>query len=355
MLKPKILFVFRRPVQLSRPYDYFYGYTVLKSFFTLLSNDVVYNHRFILVLQRLIDILISRLLPIGFSIIPSLFLIPTIRKVKLIFATTDSYGVPLALLKTVGLFSTPLVINTTGLYDGLARKKSQFTIRLCMWTLKSVDHFVCGQSFQECKKLSDLLSIPLVRFSFIPFGTDTVFFKPKQSDITGEILTIGADPYRDWPLFAQIAKMLPNERFRIVTFTNIVTISMPQNVHWEFNLSPIQLRERIWQAKAIFIPSTFNYHFAGQSTAMRSMSCAKPVIFTKTPGVDEYRFKHKKDCILVSPGNVSAVLEGLSYLNDSYKRKKLSESARQTIDRYYSMKNYSEGLKGIFYKVLKEN
>ena len=357
MAKLDILYIFRRPTikilvdfkNAAIPEDVLYGAVGLKRKHRLKVTDKFFQHRWLISAQYSIDRIISPFLGIGFSIIPSVTLLPDVKKSNIVFATTDSLGVPLALLKSLRIFSTRLVINTTGLYDGLRKKNNNLQLKFWRKILKNVDHFICGQSFQECSKLSTLLNLPIQKFTFIPFGIDTKFFRNGPKDEKNEILAIGADPNRDWELYRTVAQRLPKEKFRIITYKGLISIPMPENVTFEYNVSYPELRQRIWQAKCILILSKMNFHFAGQSTSFRCMACAKPVIFTDTPGISEYKFRHKVHCLLVPIGNSDTVLESIAYLNRSRRiRDAMSFKARQLIKKYYGIEQYTRHLEKMF-------
>ncbi len=357
MSKPTIFYVFRRPIKNSlhdiylrkSPEDITYGLTRMHEDYTILVTDKAFKNRIIPVAQFVLNRIVLHFIDIGFSLIPSLLLLSEIRKSDLIFATVDTYGLPLALLKKIRLYNKPLIINTIGLYDGLAKKKNILSLWFCKKILTQADFFVSSGSFQECQKLSSLLNISIQKFKFIPFGIDTVFFKPGVVDESDEILIIGADPSRDWALYVNTMEKFPDQIFRIITYRGIIKNKMPKNTRIEYDLPYLEIRKRIMSAKCILILSKFNYHFAGQSTAFRAMSCGKPVIFTQTPGVDEYDFKNGIHCFMVAPGNREDVVNSLNKILTSKKmRQKLSKNARHIMSSHYSIEKYSNELKKIF-------
>ncbi len=361
MSQQSILYIFRRPVTPALkkiktrqvPRDIFYGFTEISKKYKVITTDVAFQSKLLLGAQQLLNMLILHFIDIGFSLLPTLCLFKELNKTDLIFATVDTYGLPIAFLKKMGLISKPLIFNTIGLYDGLIRKQNRLALRICQIIATTVDTFVSGGSFLECKKLATLLKIPLSKFTFIPFGIDTKFFIPKKIKEQNEILIIGADPSRDWELYKAVALKFYQEKFRIITYPGIVKITMPSNTLFEYNLPFTELRRRIWQAKFVIVLSKLNYHFAGQSTAMRAMSCGKPVIFTKSPGVEEYLFKNYVHCVMVPIGNIQAITKAVNWLNaSSLRRQQISLNARRIIVKSYTIETYGKYLLGIFNQTL---
>ncbi len=364
MFDRTILYVFRRPVNKTlknitdktAPADVVYGFTEISKKIKSHTTDKVFNSRIILSLQYLFDQIVTKNINIGFSIFPSLMLLPELRRSDLIFATVDTYGLPIMFLKKLKLFKTPVVINTMGLYDGLIRKKNRLITIFFRKILMNTNHFISGGSFQECEKLANLLKIPVKKFTFIPFGIDTDFFTSKKIPEKNEILIIGADPYRDWLLYQKIALKLPSEKFRIITFKGLVKYKMPANVIFEYDLSYSALRDRIWQAKFILLLTKLNHYLSGQSTAFRCMSCGKSVIITNTPGFDEYLFKNNLHYKTVPIGDDKAVLSAINYLNNSETiRRKMGMNAQALIRKRYNLNLYSRKLYQIFLSVLDKN
>jgi glycosyltransferase involved in cell wall biosynthesis len=356
MIVSEILYVFRRPVieglrdvRLNKsPADNYYGFTNIGKPFIPFTTDIVFKHRFILGLQYVLNKGILHFMDIGFSILPTFILLPFLKRTDIIFATADTYGLPIALFKRLRLINNPLVINTVGLYDGLIRKNSMIAKTITAWILKSANRIVSGGSKQECQKLAMYLSLPLSQFTFIPFGIDINFFHPSNIIEKNQILIIGADPSRDWSLHAKIARQLPQEDFIIVTYKGIIKELMPKNVKFIYNVSFTNLRQLIWESKYILLLTKLNHYVSGQSTAFRCMSSAKAVIFTANPGFNEYDFINYRDCIMVSRNSSEEVIKAISYLNNKKNRIKMGTNARKIIVQKYSLQTYSRRLTKVF-------
>ena len=362
-MEKKVLYIFRRPIGDAidlvkkgiHPDDFYYGYFHVSRRYPVFSSDVQPSS-LAQKAQYLADIFLSRIMDIGFSFLPVLHLLSSARSSTILFSTADSYGLPLALYKKMGLFNVPFIYNTVGLYDGLIKKNNRFAKLLCQKALSSVDLITAGGSFYECTLLSKYLSIPIEKFTFIPFGIDTQFFKPEVSKKSKDfILTIGADKSRDWDLFFATASQFPKENFHIITTRNTFSSSIPSNVTIEYDLSPQQVRSRIHQSKFIVILSKLNFHFGGQSTIFRCMSCAKAMIFTETPGVEEYGFENNQHCIMVKINDKQSLYKAITRLNGSSTiRNTMGIKARQIIVKKYSIELYAQRIGEVFTRFSKK-
>lgn len=357
MFRPRIFYVFRRPIKQKLqeakkslvPRDIFYGLTEIQRIYPIDTTDRVFWAKHILMGQQFVNLLVSKFMDIGFSLIPAFYLLKELKQSDLIFATVDTYGLPIALFKKMRLLRKPLIWNTIGLYDAYIQKKNPFTKYLFKTLMLESSMFVAGGSLYECKQLAQTFTIPLKKFTFIPFGIDTKYFTPSRKLPTNEILIIGADPSRDWKLYAQVINQFPRESFRIITQPHLIKVKMPENVIIEYNLPYSEIRKRIRAAKYLLILSRHNYHFAGQSTAMRAMSCGKPVIFTHTPGVEEYAFKNYFHCIMVKPNELKNIIKAMNWLNHSPKKRLvMGRHARNIIRKAYTIEQYAKQLRGVF-------
>lgn len=359
--KKKVLYLFRRPVQndikASRkgkyPQDFFYGLTKIGNKFSVITTDKVFKRKIAKSLDFLVIKLLYNRIKTGLSFFSVLSLKKEIDNSNLTFTTVDSYGLPYAFLKSVKIINTPFIFNTIGLCDSLIESKSLLFKAISKKVLKSASHILSGASYLECKKLSSILDISITKFSFIPFGIDTVYFHPKKIKKFSSILIIGADPKRDWKTYRKVINALPKIKFVIIT-NKVVFSNPPQNVRMLYNLPIGVVRDYIWKSRLVLILSKQNYHFAGQSTILRSMSCAKTVVFTKSYGTGEYGFIDSKNSIMVPPGDHKAIVVAIKGVYKSNgKLEQIGTNARKLILKKYDIKNYSKLISKVFEEVLK--
>ncbi len=350
-----VYYLFRRPVQQNFklaqkgkfPLDFFYGFNNLSGIRTLVSDSCESN-KLITVLHQTSGKLFTKLFGLNPSFSTLLLQLPKIRMVDRIFATVDSYGIAMAVFKKLGfLKGKSLVYNTIGLCDILVDNPKLISFYQQLLTV--VDMFISGASQTECNKLSQLLKIPINKFKFIPFGIDTGYFFPKNIREGDYILVIGADRKRDWELYEKIFKRFQHLQFIVITHPDSYQFSTFTNVSFYYNLPISKVRDYIAGCKFSLILSKQNYHFAGQSTAFRIMSMEKPVIVTDSWGVAEYKLISGKDCILVKPETVQAVIDGIKRLNaDLSLRRRIGDNARKKIIKDLSLNTYVKQLANVF-------
>lgn len=357
MTKKKILYLFRRPVGINLnkarrgnyPHDFFYGLTKVEKKLQVSFNDKIFYNKLITFTDHLIIKIFYGKFKTGVSFASVLLQRAKINGSDLVFATVDSIGLPYAFYKYLNVFRTPFIFNTIGLCDSLNESQSEIYKYLVKKTTVTAAKIVSGASFAECKKLSKQLNMPLSKFEFVPFGIDTKYFYPRPDLIAEDfILAIGADPKRDWELYKKVIKNFPKIKFVIITDKRIYQ-SKPQNVDLYYNLEIEKVRDFIWKSRLALILSKQNYHFAGQSTILRCMSCAKPVIFTKSYGTEEYGFQNGFNALMVEPTSAKEVIKAIKkYFFREKELKVIGINARTLVIKKYDINLYSSRLTKIF-------
>lgn len=350
-----IYYFFRRPilneVRMAKkgkyPLDYFYGFTKTSKH-QIAVSDIGESNKIIKFIHVVSNSLIVGKLGLSVSFFPTMVQIPKFARSNILFATVDSYGVVLAGFKKLRLINNKkLVFNTIGLCDILV--ENQNIVKFYSKLLSDVDMFLSGASYEECKKMSLLLNIPIQKFTFIPFGIDTNYFKPQKRKEENFVLIIGADNKRDWLLYRKLFSYFNKQKFVVITHHNLMNFKPPDNVLVLYNLPINEVRDHISKTNFLIILSKQNYHFAGQSTAFRAMSMGKPVIFTDSFGVREYNFRNGSECFLVKPGDWEVLKKQFQALLKSDKlRIIMGKNARKKIIRNLSIDNYGTKLNRLF-------
>lgn len=354
-----MLYFFRRPVKANIdlafkskfPRDFFYGFTEINKHFKVEVSDDGENSRLIRFIHNLFNLILSKFSLFSTSLIPLIPQFKKIQKANILFATVDSYGLALSIMKTVGFFKKQKIIyNTIGICDNLV--ESPNIAPLYTKLLSQVNLFISGASKTECLKMAKMLKFPVEKFKFIPFGIDTDYFKQTENINDGYILIIGADKKRDWDLYKKLFFWFPKISFIVITHPNLISFKIPNNVSVVYNQTIDKVKQYIARSSFLVILSKQNYHFAGQSTAFRGMSMAKPVIFTNSYGVFEYNFKNGYECFLVDPNNRDQLKKYVSkLLRDKMLRLRMGVLARDKIVKELSIKHYAKKLIKSFKRV----
>ncbi len=334
------------------PKDYFYYWFNVSNKFTTGVSDGFFNQPQFILLQNLLNPLLKLFFGFDCPLIKVFSERKNINNHDIVFATTFKLGLATAFLKQHKLIKSRLVVSTCGLFDELIKVKKQNQINRLKKAFNSVDIFISGSSWYECRKISGFLKITLKKFRFGCYGIDTNFWKPQKVKPNNYILGIGIDPTRDWLLYKEIALNFPKEKFFLATYPHLVNAQMPDNVTIKY-LDAIRLRRMINGCKIVLILSKPNHHFGGQSTAIRAMSCGKAVIISQTPGSNDFNFRNNIHCLYVKPNNRIEVINAINKLNLDLKfRKKQGFFSRQLTEKEYPLSKISHNYISIFKKLI---
>src|SRR5215212_5480127 len=186
-----------------------------------------------------------------------------------IVSTVDRVGIPLTLLGTLGIVRPPIVYVAVGLPERLAQLRGPFARRLYRRALRRT-RVIVSYAESEVAWLRDWLGPGGPPVVFIPFGVDVDAFRPGQNDGGGaDVVSVGADPHRDFELLAGVAARRPELSFHVVATEEWRRTlgTLPANVSFESGLPLEQVRERLAAARIVALPVKRN-SYSGATTVL---------------------------------------------------------------------------------------
>jgi glycosyltransferase involved in cell wall biosynthesis len=266
----------------------------------------------------------------------------TANRADVVFATSDTVGIPLILLKRAGLLRPPLVYASIGLPERLLQVRRR---QLYASAMRRV-HSLIAYSRAEANWLRDWLGSDAPEITFVPFGVDDEAFHPKPQETPDvDIVSVGADPRRDFELLTAVARRHPELRFQIVgTKERARSLGkLPANVALESDLSLEDVRDRLAAARVVALPVRRNSYSGATTVLLQAMALAKPVVVSRTDAIsDGYGLQDGVNCRLVEPGDADAFERAL--LETLADARSLGTRARETVERDYSWKRYTDRL-----------
>jgi glycosyltransferase involved in cell wall biosynthesis len=205
---------------------------------------------------------------------------------------------------------------------------------------------------EEIKKAFPHLS---EKVKFIPLGTDTEWFAPRDIAEENTIFSPGRDPGRDYSAFFSAIRGLPV--FVIVTAKPQKLKKyepLPDNISAR-NFSSKELVAEYAKAKIVVLPlaiSDEKWNAMGCSTLVEAMAMGKAIIATKSATMESY-IKNGVNGILVPQNDANALKRAIEdLLSDSEKRKRLGEAARKFSLEYCEAEKYAKNLAQYFESVM---
>jgi glycosyltransferase involved in cell wall biosynthesis len=268
-----------------------------------------------------------------------------VNRADVAFSTVDTVGIPLMLLKRAGVVRTPLVYVAIGLPERLERLRSERMRRLYATALGSSASLV-AYSEHEADELRGWLErrgqgVPV---AFVAFGVDAGRFQPVEEPPVDDVVSIGADPHRDFGLLMRVAARVPEATFRIVATADHLRAlpAAAANVAFEADLPFEEMRRRLSHARVVALPVRENSYSGATTVLLQAMAAAKPVVVTQTQAIASgYGLVDGENCRLVKSGDADAFERALrEVLRDELHARALGASARATVERELTWERY---------------
>jgi len=236
---------------------------------------------------------------------------PSVRKrlneFDVLVATTNTFGLSLALLKRIGLLEARVVFIAMGVADLAARPTRRW---VCRWLLAAV--LTVAISKGEINRLRQILA-KQTSLIYLPFGVDQQFWTPGSGTAaTPYVLSIGNDPRRDYAtLLAAWQPEFP--ALKIVTSQSLPATANVEVLAGDWRrqlLSDDQIRQLYRDALFVVLPIHATFQPSGQSACLQAMACGKAVILSDIDGLwDRELMVDGESCVLVPCASPDALGE----------------------------------------------
>jgi glycosyltransferase involved in cell wall biosynthesis len=267
-----------------------------------------------------------------------------------VFSTVDTVGLPLVLLRRAGLVRRPLVYAAIGLPERLAGLRRSGVRRRYAEALATADT-ILAYSRHEAEQIESWIAafVSPPRIEFVPFGVDTSFFRPACDGMPElDVVSVGADPRRDFPLLVQVASHRPEWSVRIVTTAERARSlgRLPANTSVETDLAFRELPERLAAARVVALPVQDNSYSGATTVLLQAMAAARPVVVSRTEAIAQgYGLADGDNCRLVEPGDARALERAVGeLLADGAAAASLGARARETVERSFSWQRYTDSV-----------
>ena len=273
---------------------------------------------------------------------------PEANAADVVLSTVDTVGIPLLLLKRARLIRPPLVYASIGLPERLARLRNERMRRLFRNALRAAETIV-AYAPGEADHLRAWIQADAPPVVFVPFGVDLAAFAPvRHRPPRDDVVSVGADPRRDFELLAAVAARRPELRFRVVAAADRARSlgNLPANVAVETDLRLEEVRDRLAGARVVALPVRENSYSGATTVLLQAMALAKPVIVSRTEAISRgYALEDGANCRLVAPGDAGALERAIvETVTGADAAASLGIRARETVERGFSWERYTNAL-----------
>jgi glycosyltransferase involved in cell wall biosynthesis len=270
-----------------------------------------------------------------------------IRSARALVGTTDGTGIPLLLLRRLGLHGTPVILITQGLHsigeDTRTLPWSRPLVRFlggCLARAAAIVTFGDGDT-SALRRTFDFVRLPEV--AQIQFGIDADFWHPASAPVGDYALSVGSDHLRDYPTLLAAIDAIP---LRIVTRLPLPPELLRASVTVQSKLEWSELRALYQQARFVVTPVKDQPRDSGHSATLQAMACGKAVILSDTQGLwDREHMRHRETCWLVPPGDPAAMRAAITHFHSHPdEAARIGQNARQLVEKRYTSQSFGTSL-----------
>jgi len=268
----------------------------------------------------------------------------------LIVATADTVGFAVVLLRRLGILRRPVVYISMGLPERLQHLRGATVRRFYQRAFGRVEAFVAygGSEIEEIRQWLGNAASPDLRF--IPFGADVEWFRPATPPAPDvEIVSVGGDPHRDFPLLVDVLRRRADWRALIVTdHAHAARLrALPPNASMETDVPFARVREFLNRGRVVVLPVRDNSYSGATTVLLQAMAMAKPVVVTRTRAIqDGYHLEDGVNCRLIPPGDAAALGQAIQeVLADPGRAQTMGAAARATVVTHHAWDQYLTALR----------
>ena len=268
-----------------------------------------------------------------------------LNRSDVVLSTVDTVGIPLMLLARAHVVRSPFVYVAIGLPERLVRLGSRRMEGIYARALGAASTIV-AYSEHEADAVRRWLRDRGVdaAVEFVPFGVDVEAFRPTDAPPTVDVVSVGADPHRDFELLLELARTMPATSFLLVTTVERARAldDRPSNVAIETDLPFDAMRDRLERARVVALPVRDNSYSGATTVLLQAMALAKPVVVTRTAAIAAgYGLVDRENVRFAAPGDTAGFGRSLAdVLRDEGDARALALRARATVEAGLGWERY---------------
>jgi len=191
--------------------------------------------------------------------------------------------------------------------------------------------------------------IRCTRLHHLVMGIDAGFWRP-EPDVVADpelVLAVGNDRHRDHAAVVEAVAAVRRRRPARLVLVTHHPVSVPTDLGERVpQCTHRELREHYARAAVVALALTQNLHLSGLTALLESMACGKPVVVTRTPGIEHY-VRDGETGVLVEPGPGALAVQVERLLDDPDRAATLGAAARREVTARLSTVHQASALAAI--------
>lgn len=269
---------------------------------------------------------------VGFRLDQAINHLLSIRRQDVIFAETDSTGLPLLLFKRLGLISSRVGFNSAGLINELESQQHTRLFRWYRWLLQAANFIVCWSPLEE-QMFSRLTG---AKAHFVQLEADTEFYQPSGSTTGDFVLCVGRDVGRDFETLFEALATTGIPAKVIASAHRVVGMDIPENVELHTEKVDYEtLMDWYRQARLIVVNLQEIHRFTGQRALLEALAMGKATVAARTKALTStYPLVDGRDVVFYEPGDASDLATKIKEVySNQQKLHSIGMHARQFVEQ----------------------
>lgn len=260
------------------------------------------------------------------------------RDHSVIVSLSEKFAIPVAVLLQARRPHIPHVVIGHKLSSGL--KTRVFNT----WKLhQQFDHLICVSRAQSKYAIHKLGMSP-ERVHFVYDKVDHHFFVPQKDVREGDYVLAVGQEQRD---YQTLLRAVVGTGLRLIVVasspwsTSEIDLAGDVNVEVHSRIPYTELRALYASARVVAVPLFDVDYAAGVNAALEAMSMGKPLIMSKTSGIEDYIVPSETG-LYVTPGDADELHDAIHALWDTPgERLRLGKNARQAVEEGMNLDHYA--------------
>lgn len=276
----------------------------------------------------------------GYSSNPQIVLthLATLRRAAGVVATSNNVGIPLLLLKWIGVLNPPVFLVSVGLEAYRSDAGSSRCRRLARLFRKAESVVVFSEDERDF--LLSRLGLPEDLVRSLPYGFDYRYF-PKFRTVVpsfSEYHMVGADAQRDVELLKRWSERNPTLPVRCIVSRELVSRlpSVPRSWIIEEDIPLQEVFLRLEGASSVVIPVKRNLYTAGTTFLIQSLAAGVPTLVARTGALTRMSHAEPFPFLTYDPENLGSFESAMKRLRELNReeRKEMGKKSRAWVEQW---------------------
>jgi len=290
---------------------------------------------------------------VGFRLDQAVRHLLSLRRQDIVLAETDSTGLPLLLLKRLGLIKGRVGFISAGLINILELQQKTRLFVWYRWLLRAADFIICWSPIEE-QTYRQLVG---AKAHFVRLEADVDYYKPDPSAVLEPyVLCVGRDVGRDFQTLFEALEDL-NVPAKVVTSpVRVRGLRVPKNVELILRFVDYPALLDLYRRARLVVVSLQEIHrFTGQRALLESLAMGKATIVARTMAVvGTYTLKDIQDVVFYEPGDADDLVQKIrTVYNYERQIRALGVNGRRFVETLPKGAFYS-GVREILVKIVEQ-